>query len=183
MLGKALTADWCSYGGTTSKPLSSSGLGHRPFKAAARVRIPLGAPESRHGTCVGMNPAMASATVAGLSTGSTSWLPERRPAWHGEDRRRRAVAGGGTSHGSGEVTGHPRVTQCRPCEGFHVFGVQFASGDGAQSPVLMPAAIPTPGGADDQSRASACPGSELGGKAWGRPLSGRWQDMPVKAQR
>ena len=26
------------------KPLSSSGLGHRPFKAAARVRIPLGAP-------------------------------------------------------------------------------------------------------------------------------------------
>ena len=27
------------------KPPSSSGLGHRPFKAAARVRIPLGAPE------------------------------------------------------------------------------------------------------------------------------------------
>ena len=26
------------------QPLSSSGLGHRPFKAAARVRIPLGAP-------------------------------------------------------------------------------------------------------------------------------------------
>ena len=26
------------------KPPSSSGLGHRPFKAAARVRIPLGAP-------------------------------------------------------------------------------------------------------------------------------------------
>jgi hypothetical protein len=25
------------------KPPSSSGLGHRPFKAAARVRIPLGA--------------------------------------------------------------------------------------------------------------------------------------------
>src|SRR5580704_12310838 len=27
-----------------SKPPSSSGLGHRPFKATARVRIPLGAP-------------------------------------------------------------------------------------------------------------------------------------------
>jgi hypothetical protein len=26
-----------------SEPPSSSGLGHRPFKAAARVRIPLGA--------------------------------------------------------------------------------------------------------------------------------------------
>ena len=28
----------------TVEPPSSSGLGHRPFKAAARVRIPLGAP-------------------------------------------------------------------------------------------------------------------------------------------
>ena len=28
---------------TVAKPPSSSGLGHRPFKAAARVRIPLGA--------------------------------------------------------------------------------------------------------------------------------------------
>src|SRR6516162_9585124 len=27
---------------TVAKPPSSSGLGHRPFKAAARVRIPLG---------------------------------------------------------------------------------------------------------------------------------------------
>src|ERR1700751_3406067 len=41
------TADRCSYGGTPSEPLSSSGLGHRPFKAAARVRIPLGAPGFR----------------------------------------------------------------------------------------------------------------------------------------
>jgi hypothetical protein len=29
-------------GGSCRKPPSSSGLGHRPFKAAARVRIPLG---------------------------------------------------------------------------------------------------------------------------------------------
>ena len=31
-------------GGEAAGPPSSSGLGHRPFKAAARVRIPLGAP-------------------------------------------------------------------------------------------------------------------------------------------
>ena len=35
---------------TTVRPPSSSGLGHRPFKAAARVRIPLGA---RLAHCVG----------------------------------------------------------------------------------------------------------------------------------
>jgi hypothetical protein len=32
------------YGGEAAGPPSSSGLGHRPFKAAARVQIPLGAP-------------------------------------------------------------------------------------------------------------------------------------------
>jgi hypothetical protein len=44
MLGQSPTADATGNGGESLEPPSSSGLGHRPFKAAARVRIPLGAP-------------------------------------------------------------------------------------------------------------------------------------------
>lgn len=43
MLGRLPTDSRCGRGPLRwSKPPSSSGLGHRPFKAAARVRIPLG---------------------------------------------------------------------------------------------------------------------------------------------
>src|SRR5262249_25016427 len=41
--GPRRRAPWVRGGEDRRKPPSSSGLGHRPFKAAARVRIPLGA--------------------------------------------------------------------------------------------------------------------------------------------
>src|SRR6266702_463170 len=44
MLGRSPTAGAKGKAAVTVEPPSSSGLGHRPFKAAARVRIPLGAP-------------------------------------------------------------------------------------------------------------------------------------------
>src|SRR5450755_1780857 len=43
MLGQSPTAGAKGKAAVTVEPPSSSGLGHRPFKAAARVRIPLGA--------------------------------------------------------------------------------------------------------------------------------------------
>src|SRR6202012_3726379 len=43
MLGRSPTAGATGKAAMTVEPPSSSGLGHRPFKAAARVRIPLGA--------------------------------------------------------------------------------------------------------------------------------------------
>src|SRR6266567_6335509 len=43
MLGRSPTAGATGKTAVTVEPPSSSGLGHRPFKAAARVRIPLGA--------------------------------------------------------------------------------------------------------------------------------------------
>jgi hypothetical protein len=47
MLGQSPTAGAKGHGGGgRHRPPSSSGLGHRPFKAAARVRIPLGAPSA-----------------------------------------------------------------------------------------------------------------------------------------
>ena len=47
MLGQSPTAGAKGHGGgCRHRPPSSSGLGHRPFKAAARVRIPLGAPSA-----------------------------------------------------------------------------------------------------------------------------------------
>ena len=47
MLGQSPTAGAKGHGGGgRRRPPSSSGLGHRPFKAAARVRIPLGAPSA-----------------------------------------------------------------------------------------------------------------------------------------
>jgi hypothetical protein len=47
MLGQSPTAGAKGHGGDCRhRPPSSSGLGHRPFKAAARVRIPLGAPSA-----------------------------------------------------------------------------------------------------------------------------------------
>src|ERR1035441_10620957 len=42
MLGRSPTAGATGKAAVTVEPPSSSGLGHRPFKAAARVRIPLG---------------------------------------------------------------------------------------------------------------------------------------------
>jgi hypothetical protein len=48
MLGQSPTAGAKGHGGGgRHRPPSSSGLGHRPFKAAARVRIPLGAPSAK----------------------------------------------------------------------------------------------------------------------------------------
>jgi hypothetical protein len=44
MLGQSPTADATGTAVRVAGPPSSSGLGHRPFKAAARVRIPLGVP-------------------------------------------------------------------------------------------------------------------------------------------
>src|SRR5262249_58467941 len=41
--GPRRRAPWVRGGEDRRKPPSSSGLGHRPFKAAARGRIPLGA--------------------------------------------------------------------------------------------------------------------------------------------
>src|SRR5262245_51160981 len=41
--GPRRPAPWVRGGEDRRKPPSSSGLGHSPFKAAARVRIPLGA--------------------------------------------------------------------------------------------------------------------------------------------
>src|SRR5580658_3059569 len=87
MLGRSPTA------GATGKaaivePPSSSGLGHRPFKAAARVRIPLGAQlarllittwscraawSARHPVKVevaGSNPVRTARSVAGLPLGN-----------------------------------------------------------------------------------------------------------------
>ena len=50
MLGRSPTAGATgSTAARPSEPPSSSGLGHRPFKAAARVRIPLGAPAGTAG--------------------------------------------------------------------------------------------------------------------------------------
>ena len=46
----------------TSQPPSSSGLGHHPFKVAARVRIPLGVRSSHHG------PVVQFGVHAGLSS-------------------------------------------------------------------------------------------------------------------
>jgi hypothetical protein len=43
MLGRSPTAGATGKAARSVEPPSSSGLGHRPFKAAARVRIPLGA--------------------------------------------------------------------------------------------------------------------------------------------
>ena len=43
MLGRSPTAGATGKAAMSVEPPSSSGLGHRPFKAAARVRIPLGA--------------------------------------------------------------------------------------------------------------------------------------------
>ena len=43
MLGRSPTAGATGKAAVSVEPPSSSGLGHRPFKAAARVRIPLGA--------------------------------------------------------------------------------------------------------------------------------------------
>ena len=53
MLGRSPTAGATGKAAMSVEPPSSSGLGHRPFKAAARVRIPLGArwvpPGTTHG--------------------------------------------------------------------------------------------------------------------------------------
>src|SRR4029077_3732406 len=43
MLGRCPTAGAAGHEAKIAERPSSSGLGHRPFKAAARVRIPLGA--------------------------------------------------------------------------------------------------------------------------------------------
>src|ERR1022692_472136 len=50
MLGRSPTAGAKGRAAVTVEPPSSSGLGHRPFKAAARVRIPLGARLAEVGT-------------------------------------------------------------------------------------------------------------------------------------
>jgi hypothetical protein len=53
MLGRSPTAGATGKAAMSVEPPSSSGLGHRPFKAAARVRIPLGARWVRPGTTHG----------------------------------------------------------------------------------------------------------------------------------
>src|ERR1700761_1559150 len=51
-------------------PPSSSGLGHRPFKAATRVRIPLGAPDN-----VSVMQTNTAAPSAGTTPRGMVWVP------------------------------------------------------------------------------------------------------------
>ena len=78
MLGRSPTAGATGKAAVTVEPPSSSGLGHRPFKAAARVRIPLGVQLAAASTAWSCRAARSArhpvkVEVAGSNPVRTAW--------------------------------------------------------------------------------------------------------------